>query len=141
MATSLDFSDLISSVSSVLARLSEKKMAVYSGLGFLMDEDLPPPRYEYPVKENDKGLFVIIKNNDFKYEHRLEDGVIWKKSVSLGAGYKKDYNLLFKTFNLNPRDSHVKAMTNIVGECENELLEKYFEVLVLRVSNGLHLRW
>ena len=43
-----------------------------------MDEDLPPPRYEYPVKvkENDKGLFVIIKNNDFKYEHRLEDGVI-----------------------------------------------------------------
>ena len=67
MATSLDFSDLISSVSSVLTRLSEKKMAVYSGLGFLMDKDLPPPRDEYPVEENDKGLFAIIKNDDFKY--------------------------------------------------------------------------
>ena len=67
MATSLDFSDLNSSVSSVLTRLSEKNMAVYSELGFLMDKDLPPPPNEHPVEGNDKGLFVIIKNDHYKY--------------------------------------------------------------------------
>ena len=101
MATSLDFSDLTSSVSSVLTRLSEKNMAVYSELRFLMDKGLPPPPYEYPVEENDKGLFVIIKNDHFKYKHSLQNGSFWKETDSLEAGYKKDCVLIFIHSNLS----------------------------------------
>ena len=91
-----------------------------------MDDNLPPPPYEYPVEEKDKGLFVIISNDLFKYEHTLQNGSKWMEAASL-EGYKRDYKLLFETFNLKPGDAHVKGMTNIVGECENEPSEKYFK--------------
>ena len=101
-------------------------MAVYSNLGFLMDDNRPLPPYEYPVEEKDKGLFVIISNDLFKYENTLQNGSKWMEAASL-EGYKKDYKLLFETFNLKPGDAHVKGMTNMVGECENEPSEKDFK--------------
>ena len=110
-------------------------------LGFLQTSKLPHIDYEYPIpiqvthdgekNETGKGLFVIIRNDAFKYEHYLEgQSKPWKEVNNLEEGYKKDTELLRKTFNLKKGDENVKYHENLTAEDPNG--ENQFEKFIQR---------